>query len=138
MYPCHIQSSYSHVPRLLCVGGGKKGLYPLFVHVPSSLGNLDTTKIKVNFCLPAEGLHHRDILLMDTYGHFEVKNNVALRVTVCIASFQMIGELKIQKDCVSQVLQCLAGIYEHVNDFYGQRAKCFCSSLVIVHRRCGQ
>ena len=54
-------------------------------------------------------------------------------VAVCIASFQVIGELKKQKDCISHVLQCLAGMDEHVNDSCRQRAKCLCRSLVIIH-----
>ena len=32
--------------------------------------------------------------LRDTYGQFYVKNNIASTVTVCIASFEAIGELQ--------------------------------------------
>ena len=35
--------SHSLVPRLLCGGGGKRAWYTLFVHAPSSLGNLHSS-----------------------------------------------------------------------------------------------
>ena len=38
-------SLHSLVPRLLCVGGGKRAWYTLFAHAPSSLGNLHTTPL---------------------------------------------------------------------------------------------
>ena len=46
--------------------------YTLFVNMPSSLGNLHTTKIVVNFCLPAERpennwLHSCSIPVAATY-----------------------------------------------------------------------
>ena len=58
-------SLHSLVPRLLCVGGGKRAWYTLFAHAPSSLGNcilLRYTKINGNFCLPAERPHCKIIL----------------------------------------------------------------------------
>ena len=53
------------------------------------------TKITVNFCLPAETVHCIVLLPVGTHtGGFEVKNNIALTVIVCIVSFEAIGELQ--------------------------------------------
>ena len=54
------------------------------------------TEITVNFCLPSERLHCLVILPVGyTYtGGFKVKNNIALTVTVCTASFEAIGKLQ--------------------------------------------
>ena len=38
-------ATFSLVPRLSCGGGGKRAWYTLFVHAPSSLGNLHTTPL---------------------------------------------------------------------------------------------
>ena len=91
----------SLVPRLLCGGGGKRAWYTLFAHAPGSLGNLHTTplytKITVNFCLPPERPHCIVTVYTPCGTHtsdFEVKNNIALMVTVCIASFEVIGKLQ--------------------------------------------
>ena len=43
---------------------------------------------------------------------FEVKNNITLTVTVCIASFEAIGELQKRQS----VPQHLAGMDEHVDN----------------------
>ena len=58
-------------------------------------------------------------------------------VTVCIASFEVIGELQ-RKTCVSHVLQCLAGIHERVYNSCKQRAEYLFRSFVIVHMERGQ
>ena len=42
------------------------------------------------------------------------------------------------KDCVSHVLQCLAGIHERVDNSCTQRAECPRRSFVIVHTGHGQ
>ena len=54
------------------------------------------TKITVNFCLLAEWLQCRDNYTpCETHtGSFEVRNNITLMVTVCIASFKTIGKLQ--------------------------------------------
>ena len=53
------------------------------------------TKITVNFCLPAKRPHCIVILPV---GHIRAvlkfKTNIALPVTICIASFEAIGELQ--------------------------------------------
>ena len=58
---------------------------------------LHYTKITVNFCLPPErpkaALHGYTLCGTHT-GGIEVENNIALTVTVCIASFEVIGELQ--------------------------------------------
>ena len=83
----------SLVPRLLCGGEGKRAWYTLRMRqVPLVICILlRYTKIMVNFCLltlysytPC-GTHTSD---------FEVKNNITLTVTVCIASFEVIGEVQ--------------------------------------------
>ena len=65
------------------------------MHAPSSLGNLLLlcyAKIPVNFCLPAERPH--TILPVRHLRAVLKSNNIALTVKVCIASFEMIGELQ--------------------------------------------
>ena len=60
------------------------------------------TKIMVNFCLPAEGRTAQLYSLWDTYEQFwSKKNNITLTVTVCNASFQVIGELQKEGLCQS-------------------------------------
>ena len=49
-------------------------------------------------------------------GSTEVRNNIPLMVTVCIALFAVISEVQ-RKDCVSHVLQHLAGMDECVDNF---------------------
>ena len=62
---------------------------------------LSYIKINRNLCLPAEG-HTADLYcLRGTFGGFEVKNNIALTLTVCITSFKMIG--KLQRDEIGLV-----------------------------------
>ena len=69
----------------------------------------------------------------DSYGWFlSQKKYIASTVTVCIASFEAIGELQ-RKRCVSHVLQCLAGIHERVDNSYKRRAEYPRHSFVIVH-----
>ena len=72
-------------------------------------------------------------------GDFEVKN-IALTVTVCIASVKAIGELQRErwKDCGSYAPQRLAGMGKCVDNSCKQRAEYLHRSLVIVHRECGQ
>ena len=68
---------------------------------------------------------------------FGVKNNIALTVTVCIAAFEVIGELQ-REDCVSHVPKCLAGMDECVDNSCKRRAEYFRHSLIIVHTQCSQ
>ena len=85
---------YSLIPRLSC-GEGKIARYTLFAHALSSLGNLHTTPLHQNygqFCLPAEMPHCIVILPLRLIG--TVINNIASTVTVCIPSFEVIGELQ--------------------------------------------
>ena len=57
------------------------------------------TKIMINFCLPAE---RQGSSPYETHRScFEVKNNIALTVMVCIALFKMIGEIQSEKLCQS-------------------------------------
>ena len=60
------------------------------MHVPSSLSNMHTTKITVNFCLPAEEPHC--IVSYTTCGtHMDGFDFEALTLTVCIAFFKAIS-----------------------------------------------
>ena len=51
-------------------------------------------------------------------GGFEVRNNIALMVTVCIASFEVISELQKEKS-ISHVPQCSAGRSNTLMDLHG-------------------
>ena len=63
-------------------------VHTVCAYVPSSVGNLHTTPLMVNFCSPAERSHCIVILPHETHmGDFEVRNNIALMATVLIASF---------------------------------------------------
>ena len=59
-------------------------------------------KVTLNLCLPAERLHCIVIL---SVGHIravlEVENNIALTVTVCVALFEVVGELQRERLCHS-------------------------------------
>ena len=68
---------------------------------------------------------------------FEVKNNITLTATVCIASFEVIGNFQ-RKYCITHVLQHLAGMDKHVDNSCKQRADYLHHSLVIVYTECGQ
>ena len=62
-------------------------------------------------------------------------------VTVCIASFEAIGELQrntLRQSVVSHVPQCLAGMHERVHISCKRRAEYLCRSFVIVHMEHGQ
>ena len=107
--------AYSIAPRLLCRGEGKRAWHTLFGHVPSSLVNLHSTLLHLwsmsvyllKGCTAAE-----IYTLCETHtcmGDSEVRNSIALTVTVCIASFKVISGLQ-RKDCVSCVLKHLAGM----------------------------
>ena len=89
----------SLIPRLSCGGGGKRAWCSLFVHAPSSLGNLHTTLLHYNFCLPAERLRCRD-----NYTPYETCMSCfeVITLTVCIASFEVIAELQGEKLCQSR------------------------------------
>ena len=86
----------SLVPRLLCRGGGKRAWYTLFVHAPSSLGNLHTIpKLQSISVYLLKACISGIYTPCETHtGGFEVRNNIALTVTVCIALFVAIGELQ--------------------------------------------
>ena len=58
------------------------------------------TKIMVYFCLPA-GRPHCWAPCEANMGGFEVRNNIALMITVCIALFKAIGELQKEKTSVT-------------------------------------
>ena len=58
-------------------------------------------------------------------------------VTVSIASFEAIGVLQ-RKRLRQSRAQCLAGIHEHVDNFYKRRAEYPRHSFVIVHTEHGQ
>ena len=58
-------------------------------------------------------------------------------VTVCIASFEAIGELQ-RKDCIGHVLQCLAGMHKRVDNSCKRRAEYLRCSFVIVRTERGQ
>ena len=49
-------------------------------------------------------------------GSFEVKNNIALTVTVCIASFEAIGELQRERLHHSRAAAFTAGMDERVDN----------------------
>ena len=55
------------------------------------------TKITVNFCLLLKATLHSYTACGTHTSDFEVKNNIALMVTICIASFEVIGELQREK-----------------------------------------
>ena len=66
-------------------------------------------------------------------GIFEVKNNIALTVTLCIASFEAISELQRKKRLLIQCyIQHLVGMDEHMDNFCKQRTECLCHYIVIV------
>ena len=79
-------------------GGGKRAWYTLFAHVPGSLGNLHNTplytEITVNSAYLLKAALHSYTPCGTHTSDFEVKNNIALTVTVCIASFEVIGKLQ--------------------------------------------
>ena len=74
------------------------------------------TKITVSFYLPAERPYWMVILPVGHVCGTEVRNNITLTGTVCIALFAVISELQ-RKDCVSHVPQHLAGMDECVDNF---------------------
>ena len=76
--------NFSLVPALSYGGGGKRAWYTLCTHAPSScIGQV---------CLRP---HWRVIFtLRHITGNFEVKSSIASTVTVCIALFEVIGELQ--------------------------------------------
>ena len=93
--------STSLVPRLLCGGGGKRAWYTLFAHVPSSLGNLHTTPLQLKlwsiFAYLLKATLHSYTPCGTHTSDFEVKNNIVLTVTFCIALFEVIGELQTER-----------------------------------------
>ena len=78
--------------------GGGRAWYTLFVHVPSSLGNLHTTPLHWNYGQYVYRLKSCTawiiILPVRHTGGFEIRNNIALTLAVCIASFEAISELQ--------------------------------------------
>ena len=68
---------------------------------------------------------------------FEVKNNIALKVTVCIASFEVIGELQRER-LHHHMLKHLAGVDKRVYNSCKRRAEYLHRSLIIVHTQCSQ
>ena len=65
---------------------------------------------------------------------FEVKNNIALTVTVCIALFEVIGEVQKERLHYSTYI---AGMDECMDTSCKQRAEYFHRSLIIIHtERC--
>ena len=71
---------------------------------------------------------------------FKVENNIVLMVTVCIASFEVTGELQRERlhHSLIHVPQHLAGMDERVDNSCKWRAEYFRRSLVIVCREHGQ
>ena len=64
----------------------------MFAHAPGSFGNQHTTLFIFCFKLLAEMQSYTSC---ETHtGGFEVRNSIALTVTVCITSFEVIGELQ--------------------------------------------
>ena len=91
-------TGYSLVPRLLCGGGGREpGTHcsrmrqvPLVTCILLRY----TLKLRsISAYLLKAALHRYTPCGIHT-SDFEVKNNIALTVTVCIASFEVIGELQ--------------------------------------------
>ena len=68
---------------------------------------------------------------------FEVKNNIALTVTVCIASFEVIGEFQRER-LRHHVPKRLAGMDERVDNSCKGIAKYLRRSLVIIHTQCSR
>ena len=91
------------MPRLLCGGGGKRAWYTLFAHVQSSLGNLHTTPLHLNYsqflftCWKTAQPSYTSCGKDTRTGGLKVENNITLTVTVCIAPFKVIGELQREK-----------------------------------------
>ena len=70
---------------------------------------------------------------------FLVKNNIASTVTVCIASFEAIGEIQRKRLHQSRAaVFSWPGIHEHVDNSCKQRAEYPRHSVVIVHIERGQ
>ena len=67
---------------------------------------------------------------------FDIRNNIALTIKVCIVSVEATGEL--QRKNVSHVPQHLAGMEKCMDNSCEQTAKCYHRSLVIVNTECGQ
>ena len=63
-------------------------------------------------------------------GGFEVKNNIDLTVTVCIASFEAIGELQREKLRQSRAVEFMD---ERVDNSCKRKAEYLCRFLVIIH-----
>ena len=125
----------SLIPRLLCGGGGKRAWYTLFAHAPNSLGNLHTTPPH----LPAERLH-----CLDNYtprgihmGGFKWKTILLWRYWSALLCSRWSVNFK-GEDCISDVLQCLAGMDECIDSSCEWRADYVCHSLSIVYTECGQ
>ena len=66
---------------------------------------------------------------------FDVKNNIAFKVTVCIASFKVIGELQWER-LRQHVPKRYAGMDERVDKSCKRRAEYLHRSL--VHTQCSQ
>ena len=98
------RTAASLIPRLSCGVGGKRAWYTLFVHVPMCLCNLYSATLKLQSILFTSWkatLHGYTPSETHT-GSFEVKNNIALTVTVCIALFEVIGEVQRERLCQSR------------------------------------
>ena len=95
------------------------------------------TKINRNLCLPAEGHTAKLYSLWDTFGWFWSRNNIALTLTVCIASFKPIGKLQRER-FVSHVPKHLAGTDGRMDNSCKRRAYCLYRSFAIVHTKRGQ
>ena len=90
----------SLVPRLLCRRGGKRAWYtPFALHqvplVTFILLHYTNNYSEFQFTCWKAALHSYTHTPCGTQtGGFEVKNNIALTATVCIASFEAIGKLQ--------------------------------------------
>ena len=70
-------------------------------------------------------------------GRIEVENNIVLTVTVCTASFEVVGEL--QREILRHSrAAAFPGMDERVVNSCKRRAEYLRRSLVIVCRECGQ
>ena len=103
---------------------------------------LHTTPLHLNygqFCLPAERPHCMIILLLRLIRAVFKSKTISLRrwQSALLRSKRSVN-FKRKADCVSHVLQCLAGIHERVDNSCTRRAECPRRSFVIVHTEHGQ
>ena len=104
--------------------------YTLFADAPSLLANLHTTgQFLLKGCTACPTGYIRAVV--------EVKNNIALMATVCIALFEAMGELQRERLCQSRATAFSRNGWM-CGQFCKWRAKYLRRSLVIVHTECSQ